>query len=409
VRAMKYKVVLIAVLVVATTLTLRAFYNSRGGGLPAVTAESVTRGPIVQTISATGSLGAVTTVQVGSQVSGAIESLHADFNSIVRRGQLLARLDQSLYRAAIDQAQANLVRAQADLERLQMAAEDADARAARMQQLWQKELIAAVELEAAEVAARSAQAQIRSGQAQVTQARAALTHARVNLDKTVITSPIDGIVIARNVDVGQTVAASLQAPVLFEIAADLAEMQLQAHIDEADLGAITEGQPVRFTVDAYPGQSFEGRVEQVRLNPRVEQNVVTYAAIISAPNPQFQLLPGMTAIVTVEVARRDDALRVPAAALRFRPTEEVLAAFGREPLPPGRIEPDAGTVWVWRGGDLEPVRIRTGLADATYVEVLDGDLSPGVQVATRAALAGAGTSSPGGGSNPLMPTGPQRR
>jgi HlyD family secretion protein len=407
VRAMKYKVVLVAVLVIVTTLTVRAFYNNRGNGLPEVTAEAVTRGPIVQTISATGSLGAVTTVQVGSQVSGAIESLHADFNSIVRRGQLLARLDQSLFRSAIEQAEANLVRAQADLDRLKVVAEDAEVRAERMRQLWQKELIAAVELEAAEVAARSAQAQIRSGQAQVTQARAALTQARVNFEKTVITSPIDGIVIARNVDVGQTVAASLQAPVLFEIAADLAEMQLQAHIDESDLGAIAEGQPVRFTVDAYPGQWFQGRVEQVRLNPRVEQNVVTYAAIISAPNHEFKLLPGMTAIVTVEVARRDDALRVPAAALRFRPSAEVLAAFGREPLEPGRIEPGAGTVWVSRGGDLEPVRIRTGLADATHVEVLEGDLSPGLQVVTRAIFAAGGSATTGGGS-PLMPTAPRR-
>jgi HlyD family secretion protein len=403
VRAMRYKVAVIAVLVAVTTLTLRAFYNNRGDGLPEVTAEAVTRGRIVPTISATGTLGAVTTVQVGTQVSGAIESLHADFNSIVKRGQLLARLDQSLFRSAVEQAQANLVRAQAELERLQVVAEDAEVRAERMRQLWQKELIAAVELEAAEVAARAAQAQIRSAQAQVTQARAGLSQARVNLDKTVITSPIDGIVIARNVDVGQTVASSLQAPVLFEIAADLSEMQLQAHIDESDLGTVREGQPVRFTVDAHPGETFQGRVEQVRLNPRVEQNVVTYAAIISAPNPAFKLLPGMTATLTVETARREDALRVPAAAVRFRPAGEVLAAFGQEPLPVERIEPGRATVWVWRGGSLEPVRIRTGLADASFVEVLEGDLSPGVQVATRAGFAGGGTSSPGGGSNPLMP------
>jgi HlyD family secretion protein len=407
VKTMKYKVVVVAVLLTVTTLSLRAFYTSRGNGLPEVTAEAVTRGPIVRTISATGSLGAVTTVQVGTQVSGALESLHADFNSIVRRGQLLARLDQSLYRSAIEQAEANLVRAQADLERLQVMAQDAEVRAERMRQLWQRELIAAVELEAAELAARSAQAQIRSGAAQVTQARAALSQARVNLEKTIITSPIDGIVIARNVDVGQTVAASLQAPVLFEIAADLAEMQLRAHIDESDLGAIAEGQAVRFSVDAYPGQSFQGRVEQVRLNPTVEQNVVTYAAIISAPNPEFKLLPGMTAIVTVEVARRDDALRVPASALRFRPTAEMLTAFGREPLEPGRIEPDAGTVWVWRGGDLEPVRVRTGLSDAAFTEVLEGDLSPGVQVVTRAIFAGGGSATTSGGS-PLMPTTPRR-
>lgn len=403
---MKHKLAIIAVILAVTTLTLRAYYNNRGGNGPEVSAEVVTRGPVVRVISATGTLGAVTTVQVGTQVSGSIESLHADFNSIVRRGQLLARLDQSLFRTAIEQAQANLVRAQADLERLRVAAEDTEAKARRARELSRRELIAAMELDAAEVAVRSAAAQVKSGEAQVTQARAALTQAQVNMAKTVVSSPIDGIVIARNVDVGQTVASSLQAPVLFEIAADLSQMQLVAHVDEASVGDIADGQPVQFTVDAYPGEPFQGRVEQVRLNPTVEQNVVTYAAIISAPNPELKLKPGMTAILTVEVARRDDVLRVPNAALRFRPGEDVLEAFGLEPLPAGRIEAGAATVWQWRDGMLHPLTIRTGLADSTHTEVLGGDLTPNTQLATRVAVTGTGQTSPGAGNNPLMP---QRR
>jgi HlyD family secretion protein len=402
---MKHKVAIIAIILGLTTLTLRAYYGNRGGDVPAITTEAVTRGAIVPTISATGTLEALTTVQVGSQVSGSIHALNADFNSIVRRGQVLARLDPSLFRSAVEQAQANVVRAEADVERMRVMTQDAEAKYRRARELSEKQLIAAVELDAAEVAVRTAQAQVRSAEAQVTQARASLRQAAVNLEKTIITSPIDGIVIARNVDAGQTVAASLQAPVLFEIAADLTQMQLKANIDESDVGAVRPGQSVRFTVDAHPGETFAGRVEQVRLNPVVEQNVVTYAAIVSAANPGLKLMPGMTATLTVEVARNDDALRVPNAALRFRPSEDVLMAYGLQPLPPGRIEEGVATVWHYVDGTLRPVRVRTGLSDATFTEVVEGDLALNAQVVTRASAGVVAGASPSGTASPLMPAG----
>lgn len=288
---------------------------------PIVTSEVVTRGPIVQSIVATGTVEAVTTVAVGTQVSGTIQSLGADFNAIVKKGQVLARLDPSLYRSAIEQGRANLLRAEADRDRLEVARADAVTKAARARALSERQLIAATERDAAEVGVRLAEAQVRAAAAEVTQAQAALRQADVNLAKTVIASPIDGIVIARNVDVGQTVAASLSAPTLFVLAARLDEMQVKANVDESDLGAIRDGQPVTFTVDAHPREQFSGVVQQIRLNPVVEQNVVTYAAIISAPNPELKLKPGLTASVTIEVARRESVLRVPAAALRFRPSD----------------------------------------------------------------------------------------
>lgn len=410
---MRHKLLTVIIILGLTTLTLRAYYLQRGSAEPEVTAAAVTRGDVVSVVSATGTLEAVTTVLVGTQVSGAIEALNADFNSIVRKGQILARLEPSLYQSAIEQARANLVRAEADLDRLKVTAADAGVKLQRAQELSARQLIAATELDAADVAVRSAAAQVRSAEAQITQARASLTQANVNLDKTVITSPIDGFVIARNVDVGQTVAASLQAPTLFEIAADLSRMQLKASIDESDLGQIAAGQAVRFTVEAYPGENFTGRVEQVRLNPVVLQNVVTYAAIISAPNPSLKLKPGMTANVTVEVARRDGVLRVPSAALRFRPNAEVLKALASEPTeaaPPGSGAP---VVWQWLDGSVRPITVKTGISDGSFTEIAGATLDEGVQVVTRVTLAVDAAASPAPArsspGNPLMPTTQPRR
>jgi HlyD family secretion protein len=313
-----------------------AYYLRRGGSPPDIQTAPVTLGDIVETVGATGTLEAVTTVQVGTQVSGTIKELYADFNSIVRRGQLLARLDPSLFETQVEQARANLVRAQAEVERLKVALDDARQRLKRATELRARNLIPQTELEAAEVAARAAEAQLRSAQAQLTQAEASLNQAQVNLQHTVITSPIDGIVVSRNVDVGQTVAAGFQAPTLFVLAADLTKMRVNASIDEADVGRIRPGQRVRFRVDAYPTEDFSGTVVQVRLQPTVVQNVVTYAAVIDVPNPELKLKPGMTANVTIEVARREHVVRIPNTALRFRPTTEIFAALGQEPPPEGR-------------------------------------------------------------------------
>ena len=220
--------------------------------------------------------------------------------------------------------------------------------------------------------------------------------------KTVIQSPIDGVVIARNVDVGQTVSASMSAPTLFVIAADLAQMQLNTNIDESDLGNVHDDQPVTFRVDAYPAETFRGRVSQVRLNPTTVQNVVTYAAIIDAPNPALKLKPGMTANVTIEVARRDEVLRVPAAALRFKPDAAVLARFGAgAKAPAGR----AATVWVSNGTTISPVAVTLGASDGAQTEIVKGSLVAGALVVTRATSTATSTTAKASTStgNPLMP------
>ncbi len=329
-------------------LTLLVLVAVGGGGyayykyrtkkpVPSVSTVAVTRGDIADRVGATGTLQAVTTVQVGTQVSGTIQNLYADFNSLVKKGQVLARLDPSLFQTQIEQARANLIRAEADVERLKVALDDANVKLTRARELSGRQLLAKSDLDAAETTARAAEAQVRSAEAQVTQARASLSQNDVNLQHTVIAAPIDGLVISRNVDVGQTVAASMQAPTLFILAADLTKMQVVANLDESDVGRIRPGQHVSFRVDAYPTDEFSGTVAQVRLQPIVQQNVVTYATVIDVPNPDLRLKPGMTANVNVEIARRSNVLRVPNTALRFRPTNEIFAALGQVP-PAGRGE-----------------------------------------------------------------------
>lgn len=411
---MKRKALIVVLVVLAlTTLGLGAFYSQRGDSRPEVTTAAVSRGSIVSEVAATGTLEAVSTVEVGSQISGSVQALYADFNSLVRRGQVLARLEPSLYESATEQARANLVKAEADLERLRLSVADAETKRGRSQALWERQLVSANDMDAADVTLRLAQAQARAAEAQVTQVAASLKQAQVNLAKTVILSPIDGIVVARNVDVGQIVAASLQAPTLFVIAADLTQMRLKASIDEADVGRIAPGQAVAFTVDAYPGEPFNGVVEQVRLNPVVEQNVVTYAAIISAPNPALKLRPGMTANATVQISRRDSVLKVPAAALRVRPDADVLKVLGVEPAATAALSASSkgmATVWISEANAIRPVRVRTGVSDATAVEILEGSIEEGARVVTRIAATAASqsTASPATARSPLMtgPSGP---
>ena len=311
----------------------RYLANDTDEFIPDITTAEVTVGDIVDAVGATGTLEAVTTVQVGSQVSGIIQELNVDFNSIVREGDVIMRLDPALFETQTEQARANLLRAKADVERLRVTADDAATQLNRSADLSSRELIAATELEAAQVALRSAQAQIKSAEAQVVQAQATLSQNELTLEHTVIRSPIDGIITSRLVDVGQTVAASLQAPELFVIAADLTKMRVIANIDESDVGRIRPDQRVTFTVDAFPGDDFEGTVSQFRLEPVVLQNVVTYATVIDAPNAELKLKPGMTATVSIEIARRDGVVRIPTAALRFRPSAAMFAAL-EQPLPP---------------------------------------------------------------------------
>jgi HlyD family secretion protein len=328
------KWITILVVIVAVAGSAGAYYKFRGPeGEVKVTTLPVSRGEIVETVGATGTLQAVTTVQVGSQVSGNIKALFADFNSIVKKGQIVAELDPSLIQTQIEQAQANLTRSLSDVERLRVSAEDARNKLKRTQSLFDRKLVSQQELEAAQVAVRAADAQLKSSEAGTVQSQASLNQSEVNLRHTVIQAPIDGIVISRNVDVGQTVAASMNAPVLFIIAADLTKMQVNASVDESDVGRIRPGQHVRFRVDAYPTEEFTGTVAQVRLQPIVAQNVVTYATVIDVPNDQLKLKPGMTANVTIEIAKRSDVLRVPNAAIRFRPTTDTFAALNQA-VPP---------------------------------------------------------------------------
>jgi HlyD family secretion protein len=316
-----------------------AYYVRRGGPDIQITTASITRGDIVDTVGATGTLQAVTTVLVGSQVSGNISWLGADFNTIVKKGQVIARLDPSMLdaqlqqaRANLAQARANLTKAQSDLDRARVQLVDAQQKYTRAKELAARSLLPQSELDAAKVAVDTAKAGVASQQATVAQTQAGVAQSQasvnqnqVNLDHTVIVAPIDGIVTQRSVDVGQTVAASMQAPTLFVIAADLTKMQVNANIDEADVGRIRPGQHVTFHVDAYPTETFEGTVSQVRLQPVVVQNVTTYGTVIDVPNPELKLKPGMTANVKVEIAKRTNVLRVPNPALRFRPTPEVFA------------------------------------------------------------------------------------
>jgi len=293
----------------------------------------VTRGDVARNIDATGRLEAVTTVQVGSQLSGTIKDLYADFNSQVKRGQVIARLEPSLFETQVQQAQATVVRLGADADRARVQFEDAQTKLNRARDLASRQLIPMTDLETADANAKASEASLKAAQAQVVQAEASLNQTKVNLGLTVIAAPVDGVVISRNVDVGQTVAASMQAPTLFQIANDLTQMQVSANVDEADIGNVAIGQPVSFQVDAYPGQNFSGTVSQVRLNPVIESNVVSYVTIITVPNPDLRLRLGMTATVTIEVARATDALIVPTSALRFSPTPDVLAALGESGSP----------------------------------------------------------------------------
>ncbi|MBK9964264.1 MAG: efflux RND transporter periplasmic adaptor subunit [Holophagales bacterium] len=277
--------------------------------------EKVTKGEVVATVTATGTLSAVTTVKVGSQVSGIIASLHADFNSEVKKGQLLAGLDPAPFQTAVDQRRADLERAKVELRNAELVL-------SRAKKLLEAQLQAQSEYD-------TAMANRDGAAAAVSQSTAALRQAETNLAYTRILSPIDGVVVDRQYDIGQTVAASFQAPVLFTIAQDLTKMQVLTNIDEADIGRVKEGQEANFSVDAFPDRKFRGKVSQIRLSPQTVQNVVTYPVLLDVANPELRLRPGMTANVSVPVDRRDDVLRVPNAALRFRPDPADLEDGGK--------------------------------------------------------------------------------
>jgi HlyD family secretion protein len=431
-KYIKSKWAIIGLLVVAIG-ALTAF-KLEATKAPQYFTEQVQKGDIQNVVQATGTINAVTTVQVGSQVSGTIQTLFADFNSHVTKNQIVARIEPSLFQGAVLQAkadlsdaQANLVAAKANLAKAQAAAVQTKQDYERNQQLAAAGVIPAQQLDAAKAAAQTNDAAVGAAQAQVTQAAAqaqqkaaALTVAQTNLDHTIIRSPIDGTVIARSVDVGQTVAASLQAPTLFTIAQDLTKMQVYVATDESDVGSIQAGQPVNFKVDAFPTRTFTGKVSAVRLNATTVQNVVTYTTIVDFDNPDLKLFPGMTAYVSIPVATASGVVKVPNGALRYTPdltASQVSALYQKYGITAnsgrgrknnqGQDQPVTAVVWKLDSNkQVEPVQIKLGITDHTTTEVaqvLKGALAQGDQVVTGAAssakpAAAAKTAAPGMGA-----------
>jgi len=389
----------------------------------------VERGPVQISVTATGTLQAVVTVQVGTQVSGTVSALYVDFNSQVSKGQTIARIDTTLLRAALTDAMSNL-------EKVAAQERQASEELRRTQVLFDRTLISQADLDMSTANARVATANLNSARAQV-------DRARINLRYATIVSPIDGIVLSRAVDVGQTVAASFNTPTLFTIAGDLRQMQVQASVDEADIGKVKVGQKASFTVDAYPDTVFTGEVRQIRLQPVTVQNVVSYDVVIAVPNPELMLMPGMTANLTIAVARKEDVLQVPASALRFSPgpignrkdsrknrprPEAGLAgiagesgdtallsrhAHGEGDFAQGRTgcaarfqrghgDGTSGGVYIMTGGKPTTLRVQSGLSDGAVTEI-SGPLQPGDQVVT-----GIDASTGGGKAAPASPFGIQR-
>ncbi len=381
----------------------------------------IERGTVTQTVTATGTINPVLTVQVGSQVSGIIKALYADFNSVVKAGQVVAKIDPLPFQtkvtemeASLQNAQGNLARARADLALQKLNFDRAKA-------LFQQQLNAQQDVDNARTAFETSQANVQVAEAQVKQARAQLDTAKVNLEYTTIYSPVHGIVISRNVDVGQTVAASFQAPILFLIAKDLTKMQVDTNVSESDVGGITEGKSATFVVDAYPKQPFPGKVVQVRNAPITVQNVVTYNVVIGVDNSDLRLKPGMTANVSIIVDRRDGILKVPNAALRFKPGMaragdksggQQASAAGRQEGG-GKSGKPKPTIWSPNPqgpqGDPVPVEIKTGITDGAFTEFVEGPVKEGDEVIVGLDMPrGPHGGRPGGSLPPGFGTQPRR-
>jgi HlyD family secretion protein len=397
----------VLLLILAGSLYLWQPWKKSEGG-PQYRLAKLERGPLSAAVTASGTLSALITVQVGSQVSGQIKDIRVDFNSEVKKDQVIARLDPETFESRVAQSEADLKAAesaaevargslsvrQAEVGKAKIALDDANRNLERKRTLVKQNFISAAELDTAQAALDTAreqlnlaqadlavaQAQVGSARAQVAQRQAGLKQARLELERTVIRSPVDGVVISRNVDVGQTVAASFQAPVLFTIARDLRRMEVNVAVDEADVGRVATGQKMRFSVDAFPGERFSGQVTQIRKAPITSNNVVTYSVMARVDNPELKLLPGMTASARILTEERQDVLKLPNEALRFRPvqadgTPVKLEVRGREEGPgiPGRI-------WVLKEGKPTAVSVRLGVSDGKATEMLKGELQAGQEI-----------------------------
>ena len=388
---------------------------------------AVAKGPVLAKVTATGILSAVVTVQVGAQVSGRVSKLYADYNSTVKKGQLIAELDPALFEANVEQGKANVLQAAGQLKQAEANVLAAQRVYDRDKPLRAGNLIAQADMDIAETTLEAAKAAVVAAKGNLAQAKAQLSQSQVNLTYTKILSPIDGTVISRSVDVGQTVAASLQAPVIFTVAGDLQKMQVDTSVAEADVGKLAAGMEATFVVDAFPDERFKGTIRQIRNSPQTQQNVVTYDAVIDVNNPDLKLRPGMTANTTVVYADRQDVLKVPNAALRFRPTPEMLAALGRSSAGPGRVAGRDGSggaggaagrggatgsgpgrsLWVVRDGRPTPTQVTIGVSDGTFTEIVSGPLQAGDAVLTGVEAAPAGGARPA--SPAAGPGGPGRR
>jgi HlyD family secretion protein len=363
------KILIVSAVVVGLAIAAFLIFRSNGNQ-PKFRFDKVTKGDVEMAVTATGTVNPVTTVLVGTQVSGTIKNIYVDFNSPVKKGQLIAQIDPALFEAQVNQARANLLSAKANLEKAKASEVDAKRTMERNKELVSKNLIAQSDFDTAETNYETASASVSAAQAQVKQNEAALTSAETNLFYTRIVSPVDGIVVSRNVDVGQTVAASFQTPTLFSIAQDLTKMQIDTSVAEADIGNVKVGQDVEFTVDAYPDITFKGKVWQVRNAPISVQNVVTYDVVIKVNNPELKLKPGMTANVSIIIAIKKDVLRIPNAALRFRPSEK------------GKIsaQQKGSAVWILGQGKPKRIPITVGISDGSYTELVSDRLTEGQEL-----------------------------
>ena len=382
----RWRLVVAALVVVVAAAVLGRTFVADDADAPKYRTEKVTRGDLVASVTATGTVNPVKTVQVGTYVSGPIQAIDVDFNSPVKQGQRVAKIDPRQFELRVQQAEAELANAKAALAKARADLQYKTSNLARNRELKSQGIVAADAVDVLASGVDQGRAEVALQEAQAQQAQAKLEEARVNLGYTDIVSPVDGVVVSRAVDVGQTVAASFQTPTLFVIAEDLTKMQVNANVSEADIGEVQTGQAATFTVDAYPDRSFAGTVSQVRNSPLNVQNVITYDVVIDADNTDLALWPGMTANVDVVIGRRDEVLRVLTAALRFRPpaaddgavasTNGAAGAATDGNGDPGAA-PATPTVWRLTRGAPEPVGVTTGLTDDSHTEVQSGALAEG--------------------------------
>lgn len=404
---MKKKIVISSIFILAATgvvLGFTLFRADKNNSLLYKT-EIIEKGQVESVVITTGALNPVLQVDVGSQVSGILDEIYVDFNSLVEKGEVLAKLDQSAFLTRLNQEKANYMSAEASLEKAQTTLENLKKKYDRYTELFTKDLVSFEEMETIETQYFNAKADLKSTEARLSQAQSQLEASQVDLTYTIIKSPVDGVVIDRRINVGQTVAASMQAPVLFQIAQDLSHMQVECTIDEADIGLVHEGQDVRFSVDAYTDESFVGKVSQVRYSPVITQNVVTYTTIVEVDNPSLKLLPGMTATVSIVVEQAENVLLIPNAALRYSPTfsDQELKQFSEDSRKSEiQSEKNSDTrkresqrVWILdEDNSIKFVLLKTGVTDNSYSALVEGNLEEGQLIITGEQAANVKTSNP---------------